>query len=101
MKNRLKHNVKFCEKGDMLDFTDMQLLREVGGILIGKCVKVYKSYTTQYKFKIYQYDKKTFLTSTFVYTNKYIRPTLNKHYKDGNIKEVDPSLLAKIKLMER
>jgi hypothetical protein len=85
----------------MLDFTDMDIIQEFESIIIGRCIKVYKSYTTQYKFRIYQYNEKDLSTSQIVCSNKYIRPTLNKHYKNGRIKEIDPSLLAKIKLMER
>ncbi|MFW6047571.1 MAG: hypothetical protein ACOCP4_07305 [Candidatus Woesearchaeota archaeon] len=99
MKNRLKHNQKFCKVGETFEFVKINLAKNTGNIFVGRCVKIYKSYTTQYRFNIKEYTPSYEIVSS---RNKNIkRPTLNNFYKDGNVVEASNSLLAKIKLMER
>ena len=99
MKNRLKHNVKFCEKDEMFDFSNVDFIRNFNGTLIGKCIKIYKSYTTQYRFRITEYDSNYNVVKSK--SRNFERPKLNSSYQSGELKEVEASLLAKIKLMER
>jgi len=99
MKNRLKHNQKFCKKGEMLDFSNVDFIHSFNGTLIGKCIKIYKSYTTQYRFRITEYDSNYNVVKSK--SKNFERPKLNSSYVSGGLKEIETSLLAKIKLMER
>lgn len=99
MRNRLRHNVKFCKKGEMFEFVKLNISEDKENIFIGECVSIYKSYTTQYRFKIVGYNSKTYKAETQRYKNM-TRPKLNNFYSEDSIVEVDQTLLAKIKLIE-
>lgn len=99
--NRLSGKEKFCKIDDwfVVDPSSFNIEYDENKISLFQCHRVYKSYTTRYRFNFYTWDIVDSRLSRYGGIT-FIRPHLNKFYKENKIQEISPMLLAKIKLME-